>query len=125
VLFAPTAREAGRVRRYLRGCVDSSTAVGRLPLEDAELVVTEIFSNAVLHANHAGAPLMVAVQERGLLLRLEVHDPDPYMGASSRPADLALSGRGLLLVASLSHAWGVLPSAGGKCIFSEMASQYS
>ncbi|MEV8096730.1 ATP-binding protein [Kitasatospora sp. NPDC085879] len=121
MLFSPIPREASRVRRYVRGCVVASTAADRLPLDEAELVVTEMFSNAVTHARHAGVPLMVVVQERGTLLRLEVHDPDPFMGARSRPTELALSGRGLLLIATLSRSWGVLPSAGGKAVYCEMA----
>ncbi|MFD9123215.1 ATP-binding protein [Kitasatospora sp. NPDC059571] len=123
MLFSPIPREAGRVRRHLRSCVAALSGADRLPLEDAELVVTEIFSNAVTHAAHAGAPLMVVVQERRLALRLEVHDPDPFMGAQSCPTELAQSGRGLLLVASLSRSWGVLPSACGKLVFSELPSR--
>ncbi|PBC69636.1 anti-sigma regulatory factor (Ser/Thr protein kinase) [Streptomyces sp. TLI_235] len=125
VLFPPRPREAGRVRRYLRSCVAASTQAARLPLDEAELVVTEMFSNAVNHADHAESPLLVAVNEWGCVLRLEVHDPDPYMGACSRRGDLALSGRGLLLIASLSRSWGVLPSGQGKLVYAEIAVGHS
>jgi anti-sigma regulatory factor (Ser/Thr protein kinase) len=94
----------------------------KLSLDEAELVVTEMFSNAVTHARHAGAPLMVVVQEHQQILRLEVHDPDPCMGTRPRPADFAVSGRGLLLVASLSRSWGVMPATQGKIVYSEIPS---
>jgi CheY-like chemotaxis protein/anti-sigma regulatory factor (Ser/Thr protein kinase) len=87
-------------------------------IEDAELVVSELVTNALLHAG-TRCTLAAGLTER--VLRLEITDrgggtPDP------RAADLHDErGRGLLLVSALCTAWGVdsLPE-GGKSVWAEL-----
>jgi CheY-like chemotaxis protein/anti-sigma regulatory factor (Ser/Thr protein kinase) len=87
-------------------------------IEDAHVVVTELVSNAFLHAG-TRCELRAGLTDRAL--RLQVTDygvgmPDP------RPADeRAEHGRGLLLVSALSVGWGVevLPD-GGKVVWAEL-----
>jgi anti-anti-sigma regulatory factor len=89
--------------------------LGELALP-AELVVSELVSNAV---QHAGTDLVAsAVLRRGLLhLTVSDGDPNPPRKGPTYPPAGALSGRGLLLVDEFATAWGWLPIATGKVVW--------
>ncbi|MFF1870253.1 ATP-binding protein [Kitasatospora herbaricolor] len=120
-LFRPLPCEVAAVRRHVREVVITCRPPASYPLDTVQLVATELFTNAVKHSAHHGAPLMVVVQERMTTLRVEVHDPDPEMLVAPPRPDLADSGRGLLLVDLLSQEWGVVPGPTGKMVFAEIA----
>ncbi|MFE4912056.1 ATP-binding protein [Streptomyces sp. NPDC056652] len=79
----------------------------------AVLVLSELFTNAVLHT----ASALVSCEVRLLTehVRLDVHDQGARDGAPSprNPDSRAENGRGLLLVESLAEAWGVGSREGG------------
>lgn len=87
-------------------------------LESAVLVVSELVTNAVSHANSA---CTVVLRLQPGWLRIEVSDradasPEP------QPVDLdGTSGRGLMIVGALSDAWGVEPQERGKCVWAVLA----
>jgi DNA-binding NarL/FixJ family response regulator len=87
-------------------------------LDDALLVVSEMVTNAVTHAN-SDCELRLALSP--VVVRVEVIDrgggtPDPMPPSSTRN-----SGRGLHLIAALTAAWGVEPEAeGGKTVWAEL-----
>ncbi|MET9615700.1 ATP-binding protein [Kitasatospora indigofera] len=120
-LFRPLPCEVASVRRHVREIVTTCRPSGLYPLDTVQLVATELFTNAVRHSAHQGAPLLVVVQELRASLRVEVHDPDPEMLVAPARPDLADSGRGLLLVDLLSQVWGVVPGPTGKMVFAEIA----
>jgi len=70
------------------------------------LLVSELVTNAMLHA---GTDIELTLAAHAQFLRVTVRD-----GSASPPtqrdAGLDLHGRGLAIVASLSRAWGVLPT---------------
>ncbi len=75
-------------------------------LEDAQLIVTELATNAVVHGR---APVTLRLDRAPGLLRIEVADSGSGHASTRRPqmpAPLAPSGRGLLLVSRLAQAWG-------------------
>ncbi|MFF6903920.1 ATP-binding protein [Streptomyces hydrogenans] len=74
-------------------------------VETAELLLTELVTNAFLHAD---APTVgVRVYRQGDLLMIEVNDGTPQ-GPLPRPAGLLSEhGRGLAIVDFLAHSWGV------------------
>ncbi|MFJ9697065.1 ATP-binding protein [Kitasatospora sp. NPDC101183] len=80
----------------------------------AELLLSELFANAVQHSDAEEDRLIeVRFALSGSLLRLEVHDAGggrPTLH-TARPHDE--SGRGLFLVSELSERWGCCPRAGG------------
>lgn len=83
-------------------------------VDAAELVVTELLTNALLH----GAPpvrLVVAGADGGA--RVEVHDCSRALPVRSRQSTEAMTGRGLALVDALSQAWGVTPQGEGKVVW--------
>jgi anti-sigma regulatory factor (Ser/Thr protein kinase) len=85
--------------------------------DDAQLVVTELATNAVLHARSG---FSVELQRRGDRVRLAVSDASPARPVVRDPSLLATSGRGLRIVAALAADWGVLPDAGGKTVWAEL-----
>jgi hypothetical protein len=70
----------------------------------AELCVSELVTNAVLHA---GTSVDVGVAQAGDGLRLWVDDSSPDVPRPSPHSRAASTGRGLSLVASISRCWGV------------------
>jgi serine phosphatase RsbU (regulator of sigma subunit)/PAS domain-containing protein len=102
-----------------RAFVQAALGAGGLT-DDAELVVTELVTNAVLHGL---PPVRVRVRESGGVVRLEVEDGGSDHPVRIRESTEAMTGRGLALVAAVSRRWGVepIPDASGKCVWAELA----
>jgi CheY-like chemotaxis protein/anti-sigma regulatory factor (Ser/Thr protein kinase) len=103
----PTA--AREARRFIRQCCETWGCSDMV--DDAMLVVSELVTNAFLHAL-AGVEVRASFADH--ILRLEVLDtgegtPDPRV-----PTDEDEHGRGLLLVSALCAAWGVESADGTK-----------
>ena len=84
--------------------------VGEEVVDDAEIVIAELVANALRHARPlTDGSVRVRWKTKGGVVEVEVSDG----GGPSvpRPAPQALwstSGRGLRIVRSLAHEWGVL-----------------
>lgn len=114
--FDPDTAEIRRAREFVvtaAGDGDDTTELA----DRLALVVSELASNAVLHA---GTPFTVRVRRGHDVVRVEVADRSAARPAP-RPLDpTAVSGRGLAIVESLASAWGVQPSGAGKCVWAEL-----
>ncbi|GAA3629765.1 ATP-binding protein [Streptomyces chitinivorans] len=92
--------------------------IGTVVRDDAQLVVSELFTNAVRHTDSERVDCELRVT--GARLRLAVTDQGAgsagrVSGAASKAGDAeGENGRGLLLVSALAEAWGVRPGAGGR-----------
>ena len=86
-------------------------------MEDAQLVVTELASNAVVHAR---SPFSVAARAEPFGVRISVHDASPVTPTVREHDPLALSGRGLRLVAAIAADWGVDTTPDGKVVWAEL-----
>nr|WP_309235590.1 ATP-binding protein [Streptomyces sp. TRM64462] len=86
----------------------------------AELVVSELFTNAVVHT--ASGYVVCELRDRGELLRIAVHDEGRPARVSRRPDDAAECGRGLLIVDSLCSAWGAHDAryGAGRVVWAEL-----
>jgi anti-sigma regulatory factor (Ser/Thr protein kinase) len=84
---------------------------------DAELVVTELVTNAVLHGE---PPISLRVRGKRDRVRIEVIDAGRLMPLQGRGSTEGMTGRGLAVVASLTSAWGIEPSEGGKVVWAEI-----
>lgn len=134
--FDPSPRAAGGARAAVGQACD---AWGIAPTEDLLVIASELVTNAVLHARTAidlqvcvaagvievavgdsdtGRPTvrpdrsdLLADLDRVPVQALDIDDrhPDLRVGAAGSVA----AGRGLLLVASLAHRWGVVARPGG------------
>jgi anti-sigma regulatory factor (Ser/Thr protein kinase) len=78
-------------------------------LRDVRLLVSELVTNAVRHANLAdGDMILLVVEVAGSSLRVEVHDPGGgFVPTAPAPDPARPSGWGLYLVAELADRWGV------------------
>jgi anti-sigma regulatory factor (Ser/Thr protein kinase) len=84
--------------------------------QDAQLAVSELTSNAVVHAR--SAPTIVA-SFADARLRIEVHDQDrsPPRIRGKAAGD---GGWGLRLVAAVADGWGWTPTSTGKHVWAEI-----
>lgn len=84
------------------------------PVWTAAQVVSELATNATLHARSAFT-ITVTVDER--CLRLEVQDASPVALHTRQYGSTATTGRGLHIVSTLSHEWGVTAEGEGKTVW--------
>ena len=84
----------------------------------AALLVSELASNALLHARTGFTVVLEAPP--GGRLRLEVSDGSRAVPRARRYGDEATTGRGLRLVEDLSDAWGVHRTEDGKTVWVEL-----
>ena len=91
-------------------------------LDAALLLTSELVTNAVRHeaGQRAQAVVLAIVCSRGRL-RVDVHDTSRSLPAVAEvPAD-AETGRGLLLVETLSDEWGFYRTPAGKAVYFTLA----
>ena len=87
---------------------------------NALLLVSELVSNAVLHARSSMIVSMTRSPDR-TCLRVSVHDDQVDGAPSVRDADgSATSGRGLAIVQKVSTRWGIAPDHDGKSVWFEL-----
>lgn len=83
----------------------------------AQLAVTELVANAVVHAR---SDLTVRIRVDGRVL-LEVSDRDPEAAVAPEPVEPDhLGGRGLQLVEHVSRRWGVARGTESKTVWCEV-----
>ncbi|MGH3507227.1 MAG: ATP-binding protein, partial [Nocardioidaceae bacterium] len=103
-----------RARRFVRELlIDAPEDL----VNDAELTVSELVTNAVLHTE---SDVRLRLRHAGSGVRIDVYDDS---GSTPLPADVgseATTGRGLALVSSLATTWGVEPQRVGKIIWCEL-----
>ncbi|MGH3317583.1 MAG: ATP-binding protein, partial [Nocardioidaceae bacterium] len=102
-------------RRYVRDRLKGTPFEHRS--DDAELIVTELVTNASLHGR---PPIVVDVEVDDQRVRMEVGDSSS--GAPIRPlrGPEVMTGRGLLLVESFSDRWGLDRRDEGKTVWAEV-----
>ena len=85
--------------------------------DDVELVVSELATNAIVHAQ---TPFKVSIQAFQRTLLLAVEDGSPTGPRRVTAHVLDTGGRGMAIVNLLSHAWGVdTGTHGGKSVWAE------
>jgi anti-sigma regulatory factor (Ser/Thr protein kinase) len=119
-LMADLAAAAG-ARAVIEDCIRA----WRVPVDAdvAVLLTSELVTNAVTHgAPTAGTFVLLAIACDAAALRVDVHDGSgdlPVLDAGlidEAPAE-AETGRGLLLVTSLSAEWGFYRTSMGKAVY--------
>ena len=89
-------------------------------VDDLQLVVSELASNAV---GHAQTPFTVILCAFDGTVVLEVSDGSPAEPSLVAAGSLDLTDRGVGIMQALSRDWGVLPrAAGGKSVWAEFDS---
>jgi anti-sigma regulatory factor (Ser/Thr protein kinase) len=85
--------------------------------EDAEMVASELVTNAITHAGARAVGLEVTCMQGAGTLAIVVTDPCPLPPVKRDPVDGAEHGRGLHLVEALSARWGWRLQDPGKAVF--------
>jgi anti-sigma regulatory factor (Ser/Thr protein kinase) len=90
-------------------------------VDSAVLLLSEMLTNVLVHTD-SDALLVAEItgEVGGRRLRIEVTDAGDDLPHRRRPGELASSGRGLVLIELLAHAWGVEPRGEGKSIWFEL-----
>jgi anti-sigma regulatory factor (Ser/Thr protein kinase) len=105
---------AGAARQFVRESCDIWEVAPEIRAI-AELLSSELVSNAVEHAHSSSRLTLTGT---GSALRVSVRDYSRIPIPRPRPIDIGgLRGRGLHLVAALSHSWGVHQHSDGKTIW--------
>ena len=114
-------------RRYVRQFLGSCRGIGTRTADTAELLVSELVTNAVRFAStpapahrHSEPAGMIWLSVRNFVeeLLIEVYDTDANPPVLTEAAEDAENGRGLLLVDVLSKEWSYFfPPQGGKVVY--------
>jgi anti-sigma regulatory factor (Ser/Thr protein kinase) len=122
VRLATGPAAAGEARHRLRDAIRSWQVP--VDLDAALLLTSELVTNAVRHEAGQGAQAVVLTIacSRGRL-RVDVHDTSRFLPAMAEAdADAyAETGRGLLLVETLSDEWGFYRTPAGKAVYFTLA----
>ena len=113
MILEPTVRSPALARAYCDDVLDSSGYNDRS--EDARLVVSELVSNAIVHA---GTDIEVNVLVRSDAVRIEVTDLGGGVPRAARSR--GDERRGLPIVEALGGRWGVLQLGAGKTVWCEL-----
>jgi anti-sigma regulatory factor (Ser/Thr protein kinase) len=101
-----------QARSFVRSALEE-WGIDQPVIEDAELLVTEVVTNAVIHAR-TNITLEVSLQPEKL--RFEVSDLDDRHVTRRQPTEREATGRGMFLVDSLATDWDVLYGETGKTV---------
>lgn len=104
-------RDARTARRFIRQALGDHSE-----LESIELAVSELTSNAVLHAR---PPMTLRMELGPAGVRVAVHDTSATLPLMPPPSRRLPGGRGLRVVDEVSDRWGVTPDerTGGKWVW--------
>ncbi|MGW0766473.1 ATP-binding protein [Streptomyces sp. NPDC002676] len=116
----PLARDFARQALYAWGWLPAATADQRAAAEDVLLVVSELVTNACLHA---GGPEELYLGLDNKVIRLEVSDRGTGQPAPRTPHRAGRpGGHGMFIVQRLCLDWGVVrtPGRSGKTVWAEL-----
>jgi len=112
----PTTESVPTARRFVRNAMRESDTVA--DVDTASLLVTEIVTNAVLHAL---TPMTVRVSVAADVVRIEVRDGSIVAPRMHTFSATAATGRGLQMLERLAVRWGVRPEPPeGKVVWFEV-----
>ncbi|MFD6533838.1 ATP-binding protein [Streptomyces sp. NPDC060184] len=119
--IVPLARDFAREALHEWGWLPAEGADRRAAAEDVLLVVSELVTNACLHA---GGPEELRIGATSKVLRIEVTDNGAGQPAPRTPHRAGRpGGHGMFIVQRLCLDWGVVrvPDAPGKTVWAELA----
>ena len=115
VTLPAVAESVPDARRFIRRCLIEFDAEGAV--DDAETLVSELATNAVLHAK---TDFTIAVSRTNGTIHVRVHDLSAVLPRERHYGPDATTGRGIRLIAALALLWGVEPEGQGKAVWFEL-----
>jgi hypothetical protein len=113
--FDSSAESVAQARRLVKRQLDDW---GQSDLsDDARLVVSELLTNAALHAK---PPIKLRLARLPTGVRLEVSDGSPELPLKVHAGTDVMTGRGWSLVEALCHSWGVQSAGQGKVVWATL-----
>lgn len=116
VRLPPQPSSVARARARVRALLVASRREDLL--EIAELLVSEIVTNALLHAG-TDIDLGATLDEHGL--RVEIGDGSLHLPSRRRYAATSGTGRGLMMLEAMADDWGVVRRRDGKTVWFRVA----
>ena len=113
VSLGASTSSAAAARHFARSTLDDAGWESEAA-ERVELLVSEVVTNAVLHAR-SGPVVTIDLTTDVVRITVEDDSPMPPMVRASAPD--SAGGRGMILVDLLSSDWGTSPSDGGKLVW--------
>lgn len=108
-------RTVGQARRAVRqALVDAG---GTHLLDAAQLVVSELVTNAVVHA---GTDVTLRITAESDAIRVEIEDSSPHLPVRRTWSRTAGTGRGLMIVEEHADRWSAVRTNGGKVVWFEI-----
>ncbi|MFF9206113.1 SpoIIE family protein phosphatase [Streptomyces sp. NPDC014986] len=104
-------------RRLIRTAVAAWGAPERT--DEIELVADEMITNVLMHTEGSAVLTLRLLTGGGRRVRVEVEDSSSALPRPREAGESGVSGRGLLLVETLTDVWGVEARGGGKCVWGE------
>ena len=115
----PITASVPEARRFVRARLVDGAADGFADIDTATLLVSEVVTNAILHAR---STVTLTVDLADEVVRITVRDGSPVQPRVHPFAPTSATGRGLLLLDRLAQRWGVDPDpvTGGKVVWFEV-----
>ncbi len=114
----PDHTAAARARHFVSATLHAWGCNGIV--DDAELLVSEFVTNAILHTRSAPT---VTVDRTPTAIRVSVRDKSTSTPRLRDYEPTAVTGRGLLLVDRISQRWGIESDGTGKCVWFEVSAR--
>ena len=114
--FPPDPAAVPAARRYVDDVLSEWHLGGLSPV--ATLLVSELATNAVIHAG-TGFELRMCPQGADGV-RVELEDGNPKLPARRTPTEWASHGRGMLIVEAMASRSGAVPHDPGKVVWFEL-----
>jgi anti-sigma regulatory factor (Ser/Thr protein kinase) len=115
--FQGRRESIGEARRFARGALADQP---REALEEIELMVSELATNCVQHAE---SDFDVAIERSSETIRVEARDRGGGRPTLRSPTPREPTGRGLRVVEALSDSWGIEPKDDGKAVWFTVVAQ--
>jgi len=112
-LFYGDASSVGEARSFVRDAL-AATDAPAVVVDSAVLLISELATNVTLHAR---TDLQVSIRFEDDTLWGEVKDWNSRLPQPCTAPEGATTGRGLALVESLAHRWGIDQDDGGKTVW--------
>lgn len=114
--FPAHVRSPGAARRFVAEAL-RGWGYERALLDTAQLVTSELATNAVVHSHNQFSVLIAA---GGSAVRISVRDCNAVTPAPLPPDPDAITGRGLQLVGAVASDWGTELAPDGKTVWAEL-----